>query len=71
MRAATVQAIPRFSSGSGSPALLLDVYLTDAAYYVKRGPIKSRLQDMIDAARAVRRDIEELQNELVEKAETA
>jgi hypothetical protein len=57
--------------GLGVPLCCSTLYLTDAAYYVKRGPIKSRLQDMIDAARAVRRDIEELQNELVEKAETA
>jgi hypothetical protein len=44
------------------------VQLTDAAFYTKAGKNKTRLQNMIDMSRQIRRDIEELQNELVEKA---
>jgi hypothetical protein len=59
---------PRDIEKAVKAALLLDVQLTDAAFYTKAGKNKTRLQNMIDMSRQIRRDIEELQNELVEKA---
>ena len=56
----------RYMDNAVTAALRLDIELSNAYWDLKRGKTKARLEKMVEVARAIRRDIEDLQNELAE-----